>query len=79
MATAPIRTLHELFTTVFSPDDLIRVVQLWRARGTESDFHRTLQSAFIDPRMTKFNELSQQENDPSYLAYGLEYYINRMG
>lgn len=64
-------------TEVFTGDEIVAAADIWRSSRTTQAFHDRVKKGIIAEALPRINERSGQENDPAYLAYLLEYLVNR--
>jgi hypothetical protein len=52
-------------------------VELLVQNKGRKDFHRWCLETVVQPNMEYINTITEQENDPEYITYLLEYFINK--
>jgi hypothetical protein len=64
------RTLDQLFTAA----ELNKAIELYeQCRKTGERFNKRCAAEIVEPALARINKTTGQENDASYLAYGIEY------
>jgi hypothetical protein len=61
-----------------TPEEIERAIKLYRAVDRPQYFAGRCRDEIIAPVIDRINEDLGQENDPSYLAYAVEYALSQM-
>lgn len=64
--------------TFLTDEQINAALALWRRPHMERVFHSDVQREIIEPNLAEINRKLGQENDPSFLAYAIEFVFGQI-